>query len=165
MIIAKSFAGPDRTRRTNSTLDCAALPLPDGATLLTFLDVTASANVERALTERNEALVAAEKLPNDFVNHVSYELRTPLTNIIGFTQLLAAGGVGPLNPSSSSTRASSPIPRTALLAIIDDILDLASIDAGALELRIEPVDVAEAMRAAAAGVQDRLDEASISSGW
>ena len=60
--------------------------------------MTAGVNVERALTERNQALVAAEKLRNDFVHHVSYELRTPLTNIIGFTQLLAAGGVGPLNP-------------------------------------------------------------------
>ncbi|RBP08681.1 signal transduction histidine kinase [Roseiarcus fermentans] len=143
------------------TFDCAALPLPDGATLLTFLDVTASANVERALTERNEALVAAERLRNDFVNHVSYELRTPLTNIIGFTQLLAAGGVGPLNPKQLEYAGFITNSSHALLAIIDDILDLASIDAGALELRLEPVDVADAMRAAAAGVQDRLDEASI----
>ncbi len=123
--------------------------------------MTASANVERALTERNEALVAAEKLRNDFVNHVSYELRTPLTNIIGFTQLLAAGGVGPLNPKQLEYAGFITNSSHALLAIIDDILDLASIDAGALELRLEPVDVAEAMRAAAAGVQDRLDEASI----
>jgi signal transduction histidine kinase len=151
-----------RIERTDGlTLDCAALPLPDGATLLTFLDVTASANVERALTERNEALVAAEKLRNDFVNHVSYELRTPLTNIIGFTQLLAAGGVGPLNPKQLEYAGFITKSSHALLAIINDILDLASIDAGALELRLEPVDVAEAMRAAAAGVQDRLDEASI----
>jgi signal transduction histidine kinase len=151
-----------RIERTDDlTLDCAALPLPDGATLLTFLDVTASANVQRALTERNEALVAAEKLRNDFVNHVSYELRTPLTNIIGFTQLLAAGGVGTLNPKQLEYAGFITNSSHALLAIIDDILDLASIDAGALELRLEPVDVAEAMRAAAAGVQDRLDEASI----
>ena len=143
------------------TLDCAALPLPDGATLLTSLDVTASANVERALTERNQALVAAEKLRNDFVNHVSYELRTPLTNIIGFTQLLAAGGVGPLNPKQLEYAGFITNSSHALLAIIDDILDLASIDAGALELRLEMVEVAEAMKAAAVGVQDRLDEAAI----
>ncbi len=148
-------------RNDGLTLDCAALPLPDGATLLTSLDVTASANVERALTERNQALVAAEKLRNDFVNHVSYELRTPLTNIIGFTQLLAAGGVGPLNPKQLEYAGFITNSSHALLAIIDDILDLASIDAGALELRLESVDVAEAMRAAAAGVQDRLDEAAI----
>ena len=148
-------------RTDGLTLDCAALPLPDGATLVTSLDVTAGANIERALTERNEALVAAEKLRNDFVNHVSYELRTPLTNIIGFTQLLAAGGVGPLNPKQLEYAGFITNSSHALLAIIDDILDLASIDAGALELRLETVDVAEAMKAAAAGVQDRLDEAAI----
>ena len=43
-------------RRDGTVIDCAAAPLPDGATLLTFVDVTASVNVERALTERNEAL-------------------------------------------------------------------------------------------------------------
>jgi signal transduction histidine kinase len=142
-------------------LDCAALPLPDGATLMTSLDVTAGVNIERALTERNQALIAAEKLRNDFVNHVSYELRTPLTNIIGFTQLLAGGSVGPLNPKQLEYAGFITDSSHALLAIIDDILDLASMDAGALELKLEDVDVAEAMRAAAAGVQDRLSEAVI----
>ena len=85
-------------------LDCAALPLPDGATLMTSFDVTAGVNIERALTERNQALIAAEKLRNDFVNHVSYELRTPLTNIIGFTQLLAGGGVGPQSETARICR-------------------------------------------------------------
>ena len=151
-----------RVERTDGLiLDCAALPLPDGATLMTSLDVTAGANVERALTERNQALVAAEKLRNDFVNHVSYELRTPLTNIIGFTQLLAAGSVGALSPKQLEYAGFITDSSHALLAIIDHILDLASIDAGALELRLEDVDVAEAMKAAAAGVQDRLSEAAI----
>ncbi len=151
-----------RIERTDGLiLDCAALPLPDGATLMTSLDVTAGVNIERALTERNQALIAAEKLRNDFVNHVSYELRTPLTNIIGFTQLLAGEGVGPLNPKQLEYAGFITDSSHALLAIIDDILDLASIDAGAMELRLEDVDVAEAMKAAASGVQDRLSEAAI----
>src|SRR6185437_12067015 len=133
-------------------LDCAALPLPDGATLMTFLDATAGVTIERALTERNQALVDAEKLRNDFVNHVSYELRTPLTNIIGFTQLLAGGRAGPLNEKQLEYAGFITNSSHALLAIIDDILDLASIDAGAMELKLEDVDVAEAMKAAASGV-------------
>ena len=95
---ARAGCGLRMDRADGMVLDCASLPLPDGATMLTFFDSTASANVERALKERNEALISAEKLRNDFVNHVSYELRTPLTNIIGFTQLIADGGAGPLNP-------------------------------------------------------------------
>ena len=82
-------------RSDGAILDCTAAPLPDGATLLTFVDVTDGVNVERALTERNQALLAAEQLRNDFVHHVSYELRSPLTNIIGFIHMLGADSVGP----------------------------------------------------------------------
>jgi signal transduction histidine kinase len=142
-------------------LDCTGLSLPDSTILITFRNVTAAANIERALTSRNEALVAASKLRDAFVNHVSYELRSPLTNIIGFTQLLAAEGLGPLNSKQKEYAGFITDSSHALLAIIDDILDLASIDAGALELQLEQVDAAEAMRAAAEGVQDRLQEASV----
>jgi signal transduction histidine kinase len=151
-----------RVERTDGlVLDCAAMPLPDGATLLTLLDVTAGVNVERALKERNQALISAEKLRNDFVRHVSYELRTPLTNIIGFAQLLAEGVVGELNPKQLEYASNVTKSSAALLAIINDILDLATIDAGALELRVDDVDVAEAMKAAAEGIQDRLTESEI----
>ena len=76
-------------RTDGSIVDCAAAPLPDGGTLLTFIDVTDGVNVERALTERNQALEAAERLRDDFVHHVSYELRSPLTNIIRLSSCLA----------------------------------------------------------------------------
>jgi signal transduction histidine kinase len=147
--------------RDGVVLDATAQPLPDGATLLTFTDTTASVNVERALTERNQALIEAEKLRNDFVHHVSYELRSPLTNIIGFIELLSDGSAGPLNEKQREyagyVRASS----AALLAIIDDILDLASIDADALELNLGEVDIEETMHLAVEGVKDRLVESSI----
>jgi signal transduction histidine kinase len=148
-------------RNDGAVVDCAAMPLPDGATLITFLDVTAGVNVERTLTKLNKALMEAEQLRNAFIRRVSYELRSPLTSIIGFTQLLAAGAVGPLNEKQLEYAGHVTKSSAALLAIIDDILDLASIDAGALELRLEDVDVAEAMRAAAEGVQDRLTETGI----
>ena len=79
-------------RRDGSVVDCTTVPLPDGATLVTFHDVTDSVNVERALRERNEALEDADKIKIDFVHHVSYELRSPLTNIIGFVHLLGDPG-------------------------------------------------------------------------
>jgi len=148
-------------RRDGSVLDCAAAPLPDGATLLTFIDATAGVNVERALTERNQALIDAERLRNDFVHHVSYELRSPLTNIIGFIQLLGDPAVGPLNKRQLEYAGYVMKSSSALLAIINDILDLASIDADAMELSLEEVDIAQTMRAAAEGVQDRLDESKL----
>ena len=79
--------------------------------MITFVDVTDSANVERALIEKNEALRRADELKNAFVQHVSYELRSPLTNIIGFTELLAAAGTGPLDRRASATMSSISAPR------------------------------------------------------
>lgn len=147
--------------KDGSVLDCATAPLPDGSTLVTFTDVTAGVNVERVLKERNQALIDAETLRNEFVHHVSYELRSPLTNIIGFTQLLGHESVGPLNERQKEYAGHVMQSSAALLAIINDILDLATIDTGAMELQIEDVPVLETMQAAAEGVQDRLAESSI----
>ncbi len=142
-------------------LDCAAEPLPDGATLLTHIDVTASVNVERALTDKNDALERTTRLRDEFVHHVSYELRSPLTNIIGFTELLGDETVGALNPRQREYADHIMRSSAALLVIINDILDLASIDAGSMELTRERVDVQTTIAAAVRGIGDRLAEADI----
>ncbi len=151
-----------RVRRADQrVLDSAAMPLPDGSTLVTFSDVTAAADFERALTERNEALLTAQKLREDFVHHVSYELRSPLTNIIGYIHLLGDKAVGNLNDKQREYADHILNSSDALLAIINDILDLATIDADALELELVDVVAIETMQAAAEGVQDRLKELDI----
>jgi signal transduction histidine kinase len=146
-----------RIERTDGTvIDCRTVPLPDGATLVTFHDITDSVSVERVLTERNEALVAADAIKIDFVQHVSYELRSPLTNIIGFTHFLDDPVTGPLTEKQREYLGYITASSNALLAIINNILDLASIGAGAMQLDLEPVDIRATMHAAAEGVQDRL---------
>ena len=148
-------------RSDGAVVDLNAAPLPDGATLLTFSDVTAGVSVERALTERNLALTEAETLRNDFVHHVSYELRSPLTHIIGFIELLNDGGVGPLNAKQREYAGYILKSSAALLAIINDILDLATIDTDAMTLTLGDVDIRRTIAAAAEGVQDRLEENEI----
>jgi signal transduction histidine kinase len=148
-------------RRDGSALDCTAQPLPDGATLLTFIDVTASVSVERALTERNEALERASRLRDEFVHHVSYELRSPLTTIIGFTHLLSDETAGSLNPRQRDYADHIERSSKSLLAILNDILDLASIDTGSLELIPEIVDIRSTIEAAMRGLEDRLTESSL----
>ncbi|MDR3466497.1 MAG: PAS-domain containing protein [Xanthobacteraceae bacterium] len=143
-------------RKDGSVLDGAALPLPDGATMLTFQDVTDSVNVERALRERNEALETADQMKVDFVHHVSYELRSPLTTIIGFAHFLSDPATGPLTPKQDEYLGYITSSTNALLAIINNILDLATIDAGAMTLNLGPVDIRAAIDAAAEGIQDRL---------
>ena len=142
--------------RNGSVADLVTVPLPDGATLVALLDVTDTINVERALRERNEALETADALKVDFVHHVSYELRSPLTNIIGFAQLMAEPSLGALNPKQREYLGYIGTSTNALLAIINDILDLATIDAGAMKLNLGPVDIRRTMNAAAEGIRDRL---------
>jgi signal transduction histidine kinase len=148
-------------RRDGSVVDCSTVPLPGGATLVAFHDVTDSVNVERALRERNEALEDADRIKISFVHHVSYELRSPLTNIIGFVHLLADPTTGPLAPKQREYLDYITVSSNTLLALINNILDLATIDAGRMQLNLEAVDIREAMRAAAEGVQDRLVSAGL----
>lgn len=145
-------------RLDGSVLACAALPLPDGGTLLTYVDVSDSKRVERALIERTEALEAADRLKTAFISHVSYELRTPLTNIIGFSELLASPLSGQLSEKQRDYLGDIRLSGRTLLAIIDDILDLATMDAGTLELKLAPVNVREVIDQAVQGVEERLTQ-------
>jgi signal transduction histidine kinase len=148
-------------RRDGSVVDCNTVPLPGGATLVTFHDVTDSVNVERALRERNEALEDADRIKISFVHHVSYELRSPLTNIIGFVHLLGDPATGPLAAKQREYLDYITVSSNTLLALINNILDLATIDAGRMQLNLGLVDIRETMQAAAEGVQDRLVGAGI----
>ncbi|WP_322514759.1 PAS-domain containing protein [Rhodopseudomonas palustris] len=143
-------------RKDGTVLACKTMPLPDGATMLTFQDISDTENVERALRERNEALETADRIKIDFVHHVSYELRSPLTTIIGFAHLLGDPSTGPLNDKQSEYIAYITSSTNALLAIINNILDLASIDAGAMTLNLGPIEIRRTIAAAAEGIQDRL---------
>ncbi len=148
-------------RPDSSVIDYAVTPLPDGGTLLTFVDVTDSKRYERALIERNEALVTADRLKNQFIGHISYELRTPLTNIIGFSELLANPIFGVLTPRQREYLDDIAFSSKTLLAIIDDILDLSAIDAGGLELKLAAVDVQAVIDQAINSIRERAARARL----
>jgi signal transduction histidine kinase len=145
-------------RADSCVLACAALPLPDGGTLLTYNDVSDAKRVERALIERNEALEEAGRVKSTFISHVSYELRTPLNSILGFAQLLASPAFGPLAEKQREYVSDILASGLTLKAIIDDILDLTTIDAGTIELNLSPVNVRELIEAAENGVRERLKQ-------
>ncbi len=148
-------------RQDGTHLAYTVTPLPDGGTLVTFADVTDRKRFEDVLMERNEALEASDRLKNAFLSHVSYELRTPLTTIIGFTDLLAEPAIGPLNARQRDYLNDIKTSSQALLNIINDIIDLAVIDAGALDLKLSPVDLKQAVEAAQLGVRERLSRARL----
>ncbi|EJF76528.1 PAS domain-containing sensor histidine kinase [Bartonella birtlesii] len=138
-------------------IDYKLVPLPDGQTMLTFVNVTDTVHVARALQEKNEALESADHLRNKFVQHVSYELRTPLTNIIGFSDILRDQIFGSINERQKEYLGHIHSESGTLLNIVNDILDLATLDAGIMELNIQSVNIADAMVQAVTRVEERLN--------
>ena len=128
-------------RVDGSVLDYATVPLPDGAVLLSYFDVSASIQMERALRERNEALETADRLKSEFIANVSYELRTPLNTIIGFTEILTGQYFGELNERQAEYGHGILDSSNRLLLLINDILDLATIEAGHMSLELDSIDV------------------------
>lgn len=127
----------------------AAVPLPDGNALFTMLDVTDSRKVETALRDRNEALEAADRLKTAFVSNMSYELRTPLTSIGGFAEMLAGGYAGSLSETGSEYVQAILDSVTRLSVLIDNVLDLTQSDSGSLLLAEDEVDLTALCRAVA----------------
>ncbi|MEO7564804.1 MAG: ATP-binding protein [Sphingomicrobium sp.] len=136
----------------------AAVPLPDGNALLTMVDVTDSSRIEAALRERASALEAADKVKTDFVANVSYELRTPLTSIGGFAEMLAAGYAGDLGTNAKDYVDAILESVARLSRLIDDVLDLTTGDTRGIELEREQVDLAGLCRNALDTARPRVEE-------
>jgi signal transduction histidine kinase len=135
-------------------------PLPDGATLVSFVDVTDTRRLEGALRDREAALDAAEQLKRDFVSSVSYELRTPLTTILGYAELLETSD----QALSEGARAWVAAVRTAaadLARSVEDILAFAEIDARELSLELAATDVAGLLSDAATRWSERAGRSAI----
>ncbi|MEX1205244.1 MAG: PAS-domain containing protein [Dongiaceae bacterium] len=160
----------DRTGRSGrlerpdgTVLDYATVPLPDGGCLFTYLDVTDSFRVQQALRERNAALETADLLKSEFIANVSYELRTPLNAIIGFAEILDLQYFGPLNERQVEYSRGIVEASQRLLSLINDILDIATIDAGYMQIDLLPVDVKSVLAAlkALAGERARNRELAL----
>ncbi len=126
----------------------AAVPLPDGNALLTMLDISDSRRAEQALRDRADALEAADRVKTQFVANMSYELRTPLTSISGFAEMLHGGYAGTLTPDAAGYVEAilQSVERLGLL--IDDVLDLTQGGDDA-EIEKSDVDLAAVARTAA----------------
>ncbi len=135
--------------------------LPEGQSMLTLADMTAAVNIERALKERNDALEESDALKTRFIQHVSYELRAPLTSISGFAEILASHGPGKLNAKQAEYLEYISRSSDVLKALIDDMLDLATIDAGAMQLDMGRVDLNEIITATVADLSQQLERFQI----
>jgi len=146
-----------RIQRANgSVVDFATVPLPDGAMLLSYVDVSDSHRVEQFLRERNEALETADRLKSEFIANVSYELRTPLNTIVGFSEILTGEYFGDLNDRQTEYSKGIYESSQRLLSLINDILDLATIESGHMSLELETVDVHSVLTSVLGLTQERV---------
>jgi hypothetical protein len=130
-------------------------PLPDGATLVAFSDITARRGLEQALAAKAQALEESTALKREFVGSVSYELRTPLTTIVGYSELLETQA--DLPERSRQHAGAIRVAASQLAGSIDDVLDMAQIDAGEMELALGDVRVCDLLDEAAGKVRERIE--------
>jgi len=129
-------------RRSDETIvTFLTRPLPDGATLVAFLEVTATKRVEEALRDRAEAFEAADRLKTEFVQNVSLQLRNPLQAITGNAELLGQFLFGPLNDRQVEQVGAILEASDNLSSLVNNILDVALVEAGGLQLDLDAVDV------------------------
>ncbi|MEQ8177776.1 MAG: PAS-domain containing protein [Amphiplicatus sp.] len=152
-----SFSPEDRTSVSDlsislvdgRTLAFGAEPLPDGATLVHFHDITDSREREKELKERNAFLEDIDRQKSKFVDHVSYQLRTPLATIVGFAEMMDGQMFGVLNDRQKDYIASILSASHHLKDLITDIIDLAVIDAGKMTIDPAEIDVRDLLENAA----------------
>ncbi|MCR6632025.1 MAG: ATP-binding protein [Magnetospirillum sp.] len=163
------------TRVGHRVLSLDLVPVPDpGYVNIYGSDITGRVAAERLLFATNETLERrvldrtlelqaakeqaemANRAKTEFLASVSHELRTPLNAIIGFSEVMACGLFGPLNNERYQQYAGDIIASGRhLLAVINDILDVAKVEAGQMSLDREPIDLEEVVRAALRLVDDR----------
>lgn len=144
----------------------ATIPLPDGNTLFTMLDMSDTLKIEQALRDRNSALQDADAIKGKFLANMSYEFRTPLTSISGFADMLKAGIAGDLGPTAMEYVDAILQSGDRLSEQINMVLDYSQIEAGAMQLASAQTDIPELVAkiaqvklpmAEAAGVKIQVD--------
>jgi hypothetical protein len=140
-------------------------PLPDGATLVAFSDITDRRALEEAIEQRDVALTESVRLKRDFVANVSYELRTPLTTIVGYADLLQRqANATEADPAEIRRRGFLNAIQAAsqeLARSIDDVLDMAQIDAGEMSLSPSDFNLSRTVAAALGRQADTLSAKGI----
>ena len=119
----------------------SALETPGGRlTMAAVRDITDRRRFEKLLREQNIELERASQAKDNFLASMSHELRTPLNAIIGFTGTVLMKLPGPLNAEQEHQLRLVQTSGKHLLSIINDLLDLAKIESGRVEIALEPVD-------------------------
>jgi PAS domain S-box-containing protein len=128
-------------------------------------DTTERKRFEQQLREKNVELEAASLAKDRFLTSMSHELRTPLNAIIGFTGTLLMRLPGPLTAEQERQLGIVRSSARHLLSLINDVLDIAKIESGKVELHLEPVPVADVIQEVVTGLKSIASEKGLELGF
>jgi len=124
-------------------------------------DITDRKRIDNELKEKNDALESANRAKDRFLASMSHELRTPLNAIIGFTGTLLMKLPGPLNAAQEKQLRTVQSSGQHLLSLINDLLDIAKIEADKLELKRTPTDCSAVLDEVASTLRPQAEKKSL----
>ncbi len=145
-----------------------SFPIPGWAGWAVGLDISDRKRAEMQLRQANETLAVANaelaranRLKDEFLANMSHELRTPLSSILGLSELLHQQAFGPLNEKQKQFMGTILQSGRHLLNLINDILDLAKIESGKLELSLAPTSIRNLCETSMAFVRQQAQQKAI----
>lgn len=148
-------------KKDNSVIMFSYIPLPDGAHMHSFIDVTDTCVVEQAIMEKNQALKASQKLRFEFVSGISTELKEPLSILIGFAELLIHQYFGLLNDKQIEYCQHILDASHQLHMLVDNLLEMVSIDIESVSLNLSEFYIHDAVNEAICNITKRANEKNI----
>lgn len=148
-------------KKNNSVILFTYIPLPDGAHMHSFIDITDTCTVEKAVIEKNQILKASQNLRFEFVSSISVELKEPLNSLIGFSELLLNQYFGKLNPKQLEYCKYILSSSNQLNELINNLLEMVSIDIDSVKLRISSFSMKDLLEEVVTGVEKRAQEKNV----
>ncbi|GHU10865.1 two-component sensor histidine kinase [Alphaproteobacteria bacterium] len=149
------------TKKDNSVILFSYIPLPDGAHMLSYTNITDSCIVEKAIMERSQALKAAQQLRYEFVYGISTELKEPLNALIGFAELLMHQYYGVLNDKQLEYCKYILDSSNQLYQMTNNLLEMVSVDIESSKLDMSTFSIHETINEVIATVEKRTKEKNI----
>lgn len=148
-------------RKDDSVVLFSYIPLPDGAHMLSFIDITDTCTVEKAIMEKNIALKEAHKLRYEFVSGISTELKEPINCLMGFTELLSREYYGTLNQKQKEYCQYILDSSNQLHQLINNLLEMVLIDIGSNNLEMSTFIVKDVINEAISIVEKRAHDKNV----